>query len=217
MPRFPSSSSSGTIGTRPDPGKTTTSQPWSRSSVASSGSAAIGDGHQNGHLVRCLDQPARNRQPRRTVEHDPGWDAWTGRSSGQQGIVGEDRADAHDDRVHRSAELVDQASRGFRRDPPAVAGAGGGFAVESHRPFGGDVRAGRSPAASSTGHSGFGRPRPRSRSRPSIPAASSNCQAAAVHLRKWVAHARRPPARSRRRGWHPCTEGSCRNGSMARA
>ena len=61
-----------TIGTRPMPGKTTTSQPSSRSFGRIGAGRPIGDGHQHRALRGRLDEPARERQLRRAVEHDPG-------------------------------------------------------------------------------------------------------------------------------------------------
>ena len=71
MPRRPSSSSKDTIGTRPCPGKRDdlTAEPGELVAVAGLGS--LGDRDEDRDLARRLDQAARNRQPRRAVQHDP--------------------------------------------------------------------------------------------------------------------------------------------------
>ena len=61
-------------------------------------------------------------------------------ASGEQGIVGFDRADADHDRIHSPAQLVDQGAGGLRRDPAAIPGRRRRLAVQCHRPFGRDER-----------------------------------------------------------------------------
>ena len=56
--------------------------------------------------VSGLDQLTGQRQTTVRIENHAGRHSWTGRTSGQQRVIGEDSSDPRDDRVHPPAELM---------------------------------------------------------------------------------------------------------------
>lgn len=65
---------------------------------------------------------------------------------GEEGVVGEDGAEAREDGVDAGAEAVDAGAGAFAADPFALAGAGGDSAVDGLGPFGDDPREARGDA-----------------------------------------------------------------------
>ena len=85
------------------------------------------------HFARGADDPAVQRSARAAVANDAQRVAAAFHAAGEQGIVREHCAHAYHDASQAVARLMDVRPGGFAGHPAAVAGAGGGLAVQRHR------------------------------------------------------------------------------------
>ena len=147
-----------------------------------------------------------------------GWWCTPSHASRQLRVVGQRRADAHGDRVHRRAPAVRPRPAGLVGDPLRVARAGGDLAVQRHRrleqhprPPGARVLAeGLVDQPGAVGELAVGDV--------DLDAlVAQDPQAAAGRLLARVVGGDDDAARSRRRGSRRCTAASCRGGSTAPA
>ena len=91
--------------------------------------------HEHRGLVESSEELAVERQACLGVEDDAERLARVVRpAGGEQGVVGEDGADADCDRVGFGAPAVDESAALLARDPRALAGSGRGLAVERTSP-----------------------------------------------------------------------------------
>lgn len=78
--------------------------------MAASQRRSIRDGHEHRDVTRGPSQIAREGESRRTVQDDPDRTPQAWRTDGQMRIVGLDRADTGNDRIHTTTQLMDHAA-----------------------------------------------------------------------------------------------------------
>ena len=91
--------------------------------------------YDRGHLVRGLNDPGGKRGPQVGVTDDPGGVFAVGKAAGQQGIVGQDCADADHDPAEFVPELLHMGPGLLPGHPPGQTCVGGDLAVHGHGVF----------------------------------------------------------------------------------
>ena len=214
----PSSSSAAGIAAGPSPATGTISAPARGELGRALGRSRGGGEDDHRRLVECLQQLRVERQASPGVEDDPRrLPARADVAGGEQGIVGERRADADGDRVGLGAPAMDQLAAAAAGDPLRVARGRRGAAVEAHRRLADDQRpAGARVLAEGLDQSPCRRPprRPR-RSRPRSPR-----RAGSRGRGRWPSttgrRCRSRRERSRRRRSRPCRGAGGPGGRTAR-
>ena len=203
------------------PASSITSAPASRSAPTRAGSAPAAANTKSG--ASSIDRTSAESSGSRAFESNTtraGWRTCSGNvdvARGEQRVVGERGPDPDRDGVGLGAPAVDERAALGPRDPPRVAGRGGGEAVEADRRLQRHQRQAGARVLAKRLHQRRAPPRPRRRrrTRPRRPRRAGS-PARARRPSRSGRRSRSPRGRSRRRGSRRCRAAGGPGGRRAR-